>query len=93
MMYSSHSFRGISLTRSRDPLECPRVRWLLMGKVQGYLADQTPPTRRTLQQSYAYGPMVILRGVGVSNERDTPLELETIFIRVGVNTYPTTVAT
>ena len=32
--------------------------------VQGCLAHKTPPPPRTLQQGYAYGPMVVLGGGG-----------------------------
>ena len=32
------------------------------GAVQGYLAYKNPPPRRTLQEPFAYGPMVILGG-------------------------------
>ena len=30
--------------------------------IQGYLAYKKPPPRRTLQQEYARGPMVVLQG-------------------------------
>jgi len=37
-----------------------------MSEVQGYHAHKTPPPRRTLQEDYVQGPMVVLaRGGGV----------------------------
>ena len=34
------------------------------GHVQGYLSQQKQPPPRTLQQDYAWGPMVVLGGEG-----------------------------
>ena len=45
----------------------------LVGGVQGYLAHKKPPSRRTLQQAFAQGPMVILGGWAFSYERGTPV--------------------
>ena len=42
--------------------------------LQGYLAHETFQPRRTLQQPYAKGHMVILGGGAVSHERGTLVE-------------------
>jgi len=41
--------------------------------VQGYLVDKKTPAPRTLQQGYAYGPMVVLDGWLFSYERGNPV--------------------
>ena len=43
--------------------------------MQGCLAHKKPPHSRTLQQGNAQGPMVVLGGVAVSDERDTPVAI------------------
>jgi hypothetical protein len=64
-------FRMDSCTASDDVRgqDAPR-----QGRVplQGYLAHKKPPPPRTLQQAYAYGPVVVLGGGLVSYERGTP---------------------
>jgi len=41
--------------------------------LQGYLAHKKTPPPRTLQEPYAWGPMVVLGGGAVSYERGTPV--------------------
>ena len=42
-------------------------------ELQGYLAHKKQRFPRTLEQDYAWGSMVVLRGGAVSYERGTPL--------------------
>ena len=41
--------------------------------LQGYLAHKKTPPRRTLQNAYAYGPMVAIGRWAFSYERGTPV--------------------
>ena len=52
----------------------PRVTGLILF-IQGYLAHKKQRPPRTLQQEYAQGPMVVLRGGAVSYQRGTPVTI------------------
>ena len=54
------SYTGCIPRKPQSPAQHPA---LLPEQLQGYLAHETPPSCRTLQQPYAEGPMVILGGV------------------------------
>ena len=45
-------------------------------RIQGYLAHQNTPPPSTLQQAYAYGPMVVLGGGAISYQPGAPVIYE-----------------
>ena len=44
-------------------------------RMQGYLTHKKQPSRRTLQQAYAYGPVAVLRAAAVSYQQGIPVEM------------------
>ena len=54
----------------RSSHQCQKLTML----VQGYLAHQKPPRPRTLQQTFAQGPVVVPGGGLVSYERGSPVK-------------------